>query len=120
MKTLLMTLVMAFSLGIMAQTVNAAGDQEAECMANIPDIAQRLKDENSKWPAKLVAVYAFCVNQGQQCFSKWTMVPPGQISVAARQHYMLLKNSQPECRAAGLFKVFVIYDDGSYKELPAN
>jgi len=116
MKKLLM--ILAFSLGIMTQTVNAAGNPEAECMANIPDITQQLKEENAKWPAKLVAVYAFCV--GQHCFSKWTLVPPNQVSVASRQNYMLLKNSQPECRAANFFKAFVIYDDGSYRELPPN
>jgi hypothetical protein len=116
MKNLLMALVMALSLGIMAQTVIAAGNPEAECMANIPDIVQQLKEENAKWPAKLVAVYVCCA--GQHSSSKWTLVPPNQVSVAAKQNYMQLKNSQPECRAASFFKVFVIYDDGSYKELP--
>lgn len=118
MKTLLMTLVMAFSLGMMAQALHAGGNPEADCMANIPDITQQLKEVNAKWTANLVAVYAFCV--GQNCFSKWVLVPPNEVSVTARQNYMLLKNSQPECRAASSFKVFLIYEDGSYKEVPLN
>lgn len=118
MKALLMTLVMVFSLGIVAQLGNTAGNSEADCMANIPDIVQSLKEENAKWPTKLVAVYVCCA--GQHSSSKWVFVPPNQVSMAARQNYMLLKDSQPECRAASFFKVFVIQDDGSYKELPPN